>query len=373
LFAAGTNVYRLRADGSIAQSYNTPAPKGGWFALALDIDGTSFLAAIGGDFYRFNLASGNVELGPINTGGIADGICVKGEPTAATSAALTVSKTGSPDPVTVGGVLTYQVTVSNAGPANATGVTMTDPLPAGVTFISASPSQGNCTPTAGTVTCSLGTIPNGGSATITIEVSPTAKGSLRNTARASANEPNPNPGNATATTITQALLVNGSAFGEQVRAILVNSGPFPSVSRSRPGTSTDSATNVDVTGLLSAHILAVSTHISNNATASSSADVTDATLLAGAVTATTIHSSCTARPGNASGTTTIAKLVVGGQTLVNITPSPNTHIAIPGVAELVLNEQTQTQPGTITVNALHLHTLAGIDIVLAQSSCDVDP
>jgi hypothetical protein len=43
------------------------------------------------------------------------------------------------------------------------------------------------------------------------------------------------------------------------------------------------------------------------------------------------------------------------------------------VAELVLNEQTQPQPGTITVNALHLHTLAGIDIVMAQSSCTVDP
>ncbi|MBA2592590.1 MAG: DUF11 domain-containing protein, partial [Gammaproteobacteria bacterium] len=41
--------------------------------------------------------------------------------------------------------MTYTVPVTNNGPSNATGVTMTDTLPAGVSFVSATPSQGSCT------------------------------------------------------------------------------------------------------------------------------------------------------------------------------------------------------------------------------------
>src|SRR5262249_21003329 len=78
---------------------------------------------------------------------------------------VSLTKTDSPDPVTVGSNLPYTITVSNGGPSTATGVTMTDALPAGVTFVSATPSQGNCNGTA-TVTCSLGSLNNGGSATV---------------------------------------------------------------------------------------------------------------------------------------------------------------------------------------------------------------
>ena len=47
--------------------------------------------------------------------------------------------------------------VHNAGPSSATGVQLTDTLPAGVTFDSATPSQGSCSESSGTVTCALGT------------------------------------------------------------------------------------------------------------------------------------------------------------------------------------------------------------------------
>jgi hypothetical protein len=39
----------------------------------------------------------------------------------------------------------------------------------------------------------------------------------------------------------------------------------------------------------------------------------------------------------------------------------------------LLNEQTSTPSGGIVVNALHLHLLLGTDIILAQSTCVVDP
>ena len=42
--------------------------------------------------------------------------------------------------------LTYTITVTNAGPAVAVGTHLTDQLPEGAEFVSASPSQGSCTP-----------------------------------------------------------------------------------------------------------------------------------------------------------------------------------------------------------------------------------
>jgi uncharacterized repeat protein (TIGR01451 family) len=117
---------------------------------------------------------------------------------AAPSADLSITKSDSPDPVTVGSNLTYTITVKNNGPSGATGVTMTDSLPGTVTFVSATPSQGNCTGTA-TVTCSLGSLSNGASATVTIVVTPTQAGGLSNTATVTGNEADPNTSNNSAT------------------------------------------------------------------------------------------------------------------------------------------------------------------------------
>src|SRR4029077_16301693 len=80
------------------------------------------------------------------------------------SADLSLSKTDSPDPVTVGATLTYTLTVANQGPDDASGVSLSDPLPAGGGFLSASSSQGSCGEAAAVVTCDLGTIATGANA-----------------------------------------------------------------------------------------------------------------------------------------------------------------------------------------------------------------
>ena len=95
---------------------------------------------------------------------------------------LSITKSDSPDPVPTGNKLTYSIPVTNDGPCNTTGVTMTDTLPSDVTFVSATLDQGTCSESSGTVTCNLGNLSSEDNATVTIVVTPNSTGDLTNTA-----------------------------------------------------------------------------------------------------------------------------------------------------------------------------------------------
>lgn len=114
------------------------------------------------------------------------------------NADLSITKSG-PAFAQSGGTITYNLAVQNGGPAGATNVTVNDPLPAGETLVSAIPSQGSCS---GTVVCNLGSIPNGGSATITIvaNVTATCGATLTNTAGVSGDQPDPDTSNNSSST-----------------------------------------------------------------------------------------------------------------------------------------------------------------------------
>lgn len=101
---------------------------------------------------------------------------------------LAVSGTGSPDPVVEDFMVTYTFDMVNNGPDPASNVTLTDPLPAGVIYVQAVSSQGSCSEAAGSVTCLIGTLANGASATVTVTVTANTPGSLNNEASASADE-----------------------------------------------------------------------------------------------------------------------------------------------------------------------------------------
>ncbi len=105
-----------------------------------------------------------------------------------TSADLSLVKSDSTDPVATGQTLTYTLTVQNAGPDTATGVTITDTLPASVSFVSAS---SGCTHASGSVTCNVANIASGASAQVQIQVTPNQVGTITNTASVAAIEADP--------------------------------------------------------------------------------------------------------------------------------------------------------------------------------------
>ncbi len=117
------------------------------------------------------------------------------------SADLAISKTDAPDPVVVGNTVTYTIKVGNNGPDQASGVQVTDTLPAGLQLVSATASQGACGGTT-TLTCNVGTLAVGATATITVVGTATAAGPLTNTATVSAASADPNTANDSASTTT---------------------------------------------------------------------------------------------------------------------------------------------------------------------------
>ncbi len=159
---------------------------------------------------------------------------------------LALTLTAEPEPVHQGGALTYTIAITNAGPAVAPACLLTDALPASVTFLGTTASQGTATFADGSVTCDLGAITNGATATVTIRVQPALEGSLTNTAAVTVNAGgavvDPNYGNDRASAVSTVLsprrleIITAPTpspqtglFDQVVRFTNVGTNPLPAV------------------------------------------------------------------------------------------------------------------------------------------------
>jgi uncharacterized repeat protein (TIGR01451 family) len=132
--------------------------------------------------------------------------------------------TDSPDPVLAGDLLRYSMTVSNQGPASATGMELTANLPAVATFDPLT-SDGRCGVTGSALRCVLGNLGAGASTAVTVGVrsQPPPEPALSVAFQLTARETDPEPGNnqATAVTVVQPrvdLALTKTALGDPVQA-----------------------------------------------------------------------------------------------------------------------------------------------------------
>jgi len=123
-----------------------------------------------------------------------DGAASPGQPTD-----LAITKSG-PVALTRGGTVSYTLTVTNNGPGNSSGFTVSDAVPAVLTGVAS--STPGCTVSGNTVTCVGGRLLAGASAqiAITANVPANLNTAVTNTARVTANESDPNTANNTAST-----------------------------------------------------------------------------------------------------------------------------------------------------------------------------
>ena len=117
---------------------------------------------------------------------------------------LSVTISDSPDPVATGAVLTYSIRVRNTGPDPATNAVLTNSIPSGVTFVSATPSAGDCDRNGRKVTCDFGTINASVDRTVTIRTTVTRKsGEMTDSASVASEVTDPNSDNNLDTELTK--------------------------------------------------------------------------------------------------------------------------------------------------------------------------
>lgn len=102
-----------------------------------------------------------------------------------TSSDVSITKTASTTTPAVGDRLDFTLAIANAGPSTATGVVVTDALPAGLLFVSA--DNAGCVASGQVVTCTLGDLAAGASVNVTIATLVMKSGDIANTATVTAN------------------------------------------------------------------------------------------------------------------------------------------------------------------------------------------
>jgi uncharacterized repeat protein (TIGR01451 family) len=136
-----------------------------------------------------------------NTGGATTTVAATTPPPV--TADLEVTQSASPGTATVGlDAVTFTITVTNRGPGSASNAVLTETLPAGANFVSAT---GGVAQSDGKLTFPLGDMATGASLTFTVVVQPRSAGALTASATASATTADPSTVNNTATASSSAV------------------------------------------------------------------------------------------------------------------------------------------------------------------------
>lgn len=312
--------------------------------------------------------------------------------TVTTSADLSLAKTASPTTVAPGNNVTYTLTARNAGPSVATAVNITDVLPSGMSFVSATAPGATCTESNGTVTCRADSLAVGGTITITIVAkvgASTPVGQLTNTGRISATTTDPNAANNTASVtvnvapqadlqVTKTSLTNPVVAGQQARFSIriVNNGPSDATNVTltdptpAPGTTFLSANTSQGTctgtGTVSCQIGTIAAGASVTVTLAYTVDPGRQTAITNTATATSDTSD--PNQGNNTGSVTVTPTASADlQISKTQTPQQFNYGDTIDYTLSVLNNGPSTARSVVITDTLP----AGVTFVSASSGCSV--
>ncbi|MGW4527204.1 choice-of-anchor P family protein [Amycolatopsis sp. NPDC004378] len=186
--------------------------------------------------------------------------------------------------------------------------------------------------------------------------------------------------------------VTGSAYGASAsvsllpgvltdsKGITVDTGQLAKTSSAGPATA--SVADVPLKGLVTAKAItsSVTPGAGSVAAKASVAEVTLPLLAAAAGRVPSIRlisARCASSDGHVTGSSDIAGVNLGRLGTLPVATSPNQKLGIPGVAEVIVNEQTQRYDGSLEVTALHIKLLGGAatgalgrgDVKLASVTC----
>ncbi len=179
------------------------------------------------------------------------------------AADLSVTMTPSSTTPNLGSNVTFTITVSNAGPDQATGVVVNDLLPSGLVFVSSTPSQGSYV--SGTGVWTVGSINSGSSATLTLVARVNSTAAITNAAQVTASgvfdpdsTPNDGTGDDRATATIDAPSAADLRLAKTVNAAFVNVGQNMTFRLTLTNDGPDTATAVSVQDQLPAGLTFVS-------------------------------------------------------------------------------------------------------------------
>ncbi len=283
---------------------------------------------------------------------------------------LAIEKSASPSPVTAGTQLLYTVTVTNNGPDDATGVTVVDNLPAGVTYVTDTDSCVQGPP--GTLTCSLGNLAAGAVASFEIKVlvlagltATSGPTTITNTATVSADQADPDLTNNAASLTT---LVEESADLRITKVCKPDSGPAPT------GSTATCTIIVDNLGPSDARdVVVTDTHASSGSfTISAASFVSTSPAASGNCAIAGGVVTCNLGRENAGGRTTITVDITSNSqvdvndiaTVTSATPDPNLtnnqatgSVSFKGSADLGLTKTDAPDPVTAGANVTYSLTV----------------
>ncbi|MEQ9399291.1 MAG: hypothetical protein RJQ04_08965, partial [Longimicrobiales bacterium] len=262
-----------------------------------------------------------------------------------TSVDLAVTKTVDDAAPQSGQSVTFTIGVANSGPSAATNVALTDVLPAGLSFGSATPSQGNYDD--GTGVWTVGTLSNGGSATLSLlaNVSAAPGASLTNTASLSAHDQSDSnaANNSASASLTVKAVDLALAKTVDVAAPIAGGQVVFTVTLTNNGP--DAATGVTVTDALPAglseygHVASVGTYDGTTWTVGSLANGASATL------------TITADVGSGTGGTTLTNTATLGTVVEGDTNAANNSASASVDVQYQPLARNYTAPGNTQLRA----------------------